>query len=123
MPDGNPKVVVVEDDASMGQAIERILRTGNCEPVMFGSAEEALASDAAALADCFVVDIRLPGMSGFEFYHQLTLYGEEAPVIFITGHDEPEVRKKAGDMGAICYLPKPFSGRTLLDAIAQALRP
>jgi DNA-binding response OmpR family regulator len=116
-----PRIVVVEDDASMGPALERILRAGGYEVVLFASAEAALEADAAATADCLVLDIHLPGMSGFELYRQLALSGKELPAIFITAHDGPAAREEAEELGARSYLPKPFSGRTLLDAITQAL--
>jgi FixJ family two-component response regulator len=116
-----PIIVVVEDDASMSQAIERILRVGGFAVVMFASAEAALEAGATTTAGCLVLDIRLPGMSGFELYRELVLSGGQPPVIFITAHDEPAIREEAERMGARSYLAKPFSGRTLLDAVTQAL--
>jgi FixJ family two-component response regulator len=121
MPNEPPIIVVVEDDASMRQALERILQAGGFTAVSFASAEEALEADAAA--DCLVLDIHLPGMSGFELYRRLALAGKELPAIFITARDEPAVREEAEKLGgAGSYLPKPFSGRDLLDAITQGLR-
>jgi FixJ family two-component response regulator len=118
-----PTIVVVEDDASMSQALERILRTGGYLGTMFASAEAALEADAAASADCLVLDIHLPGMSGFELYRRLALGGNETPAIFITAHDEPAIREEAERLGGGgSYLPKPFSGRAFLDAVARALR-
>jgi FixJ family two-component response regulator len=116
-----PTIVVVEDDASMSQAIERILRAGGFEAVVFASAEAALEAGAET-ADCLVLDILLPGMSGFELYRRLVQCGSEAPVIFITAHDDPALREEAQRLGASSFLPKPFPGRLLLDAVAQALR-
>ena len=121
MPSEPPRIVVVDDDASMRQAIERILRMGGLEAVLFASAEAALEAGAAESADCFVLDIRLPGMSGFELYQRLALT-KEAPAIFITAHDGPAVREEAERLGgAGSYLPKPFAGAALLDAVARAL--
>ncbi len=122
MPGEIPTILVVEDDASMGQAIKRILRAGGFEAVVFASAEAAFEADTARTADCLVLDIRLPGMSGFELYRRLVQCGSEAPVIFITAHDETAIREEAERLGARSFLPKPFSGRMLLDAVAQALR-
>jgi FixJ family two-component response regulator len=121
MPGVLPVIVVVEDDASMSQAIERILRAGGFTSVTFASAEVALDSDVATTASCLVIDIHLPGMSGFDLYRRLAMVDEEAPVIFITAHDEPAVREEVERMGACGYLPKPFSGRALLDAVTQAM--
>src|SRR5262245_16041813 len=95
-----PRIVVVEDDPSMSKAVERILRTGGFTPIVFNSAEAALAADAAQAADCLVLDIRLPGMSGFDLYDQLTHAGEAPPAIFMTAHDEPTVRQEAERLGA-----------------------
>jgi FixJ family two-component response regulator len=121
MPGARPSVVVVEDDASMRQAIERILRAGGFAVVMFQTAEAALEGDTTTTADCLVLDIHLTGMSGFDLYRRLKQIGWEPPAIFITAHDEPEVREEAEKIGARSYLPKPFSGRTLLNAVARAL--
>lgn len=122
MPVGKSRIIVVEDDASMSQAIERILRTGGFAPVMFASAEAAVADDAANNADCLVLDIHLPGMSGLELSRRLALEGSKVPTIFITAHDEPAIRDQVERIGASSYLPKPFGGRALLSAIDQAIR-
>ena len=121
MPSKAPRIVVVEDDPSMSQAIARILRVGGFTPIVFDSAESALAADAVQAADCLVLDFHLPRMSGFELYHRLTHAGEAPPAIFITAHDEPTVRQEAERLGARCYLPKPFSGRMLLESVKQSL--
>jgi FixJ family two-component response regulator len=113
-------IIVVEDDTSMGRAIGRILRLGGFASEIFSSAEAALASDTVS-ADCLIVDIHLPGMSGFELYQQLALHEDMPPTVFITAHDEPAIRLEAMRMGAAGYLPKPFRGRTLLDAIHMAI--
>jgi FixJ family two-component response regulator len=119
MPSGVPRIVVVEDDTGMGQALERILRAGGFTAIVFGSAEAVLAAGAAATADCLVLDIHLPGMSGLDLYRQLAPRGDEVPAVFITAHDEPAVRAEAERMGS--YLAKPFSGRALLGAVTHAL--
>jgi len=107
----------------MSQAIERVLNAGGFEAVSFASAEAALEAGAAAAADGLVLDIHLPGMSGFELYRRLAVSGDAVPAIFITARDEPAVRDEAERLGGTgSYLPKPFSGRDLLDAVARALR-
>jgi DNA-binding response OmpR family regulator len=121
MPSELPRIVVVEDDASMSQAIERILQAGGFTAVLFASAEAFLEADTAA-ADGLVLDIHLPGMSGFELYRRLALADKALPVIFITARDEPAVREEAEGLGGVgSYLPKPFSGRDLLHALTRAL--
>jgi FixJ family two-component response regulator len=121
MPIEARTIVVVEDDVSMSQAIERILRAGGFASVAFASAESALEADAATGAGCLILDIHLPGISGLEMYQRLENSGGQPAVIFITAHDDPAFRERAERMGAKSYLPKPFSGRALLDAVNRAL--
>jgi FixJ family two-component response regulator len=93
MPSELPRIVVVEDDAGVTKAIERILRAGGYAAVVFASAEAALEANAAA-ADCRVLDIHLPGMSGFDLHGRLALSGNETPTVFMTALDEPGVRTR-----------------------------
>ena len=76
MPSELPTIVLVEDDASMSQAIERVLQAGGFTPVLFASAEAALEADAADAAGGLVLDIHLHGISGFELYRQLVHSGK-----------------------------------------------
>jgi FixJ family two-component response regulator len=116
-------VVVVEDDESMIQALQRLLRAGGFLPRVFSSAEALLQSGAAAGASCFVFDIQLPGLSGFELWQRLAAGGAAQPVIFITAQDEPSTREAAALSGAFACLIKPFPGRALLDAVRRAIQP
>jgi FixJ family two-component response regulator len=120
-PPGTPVVVIVDDDASMGQAIARMLRFGGYAPVLFCSAEALIASGGAKTADCFVLDVHLPGLTGFELHQQLLRQGATAPVIFISADEEPETGKQAELAGAAAYLAKPFSGHALTAAVARAI--
>jgi FixJ family two-component response regulator len=115
-----PRIVVVEDDESMSQAIERVLRASGFVALTFASAEAALEAGVATASDCLVLDISLPGMSGFDLYRRLVSASVQLPAIFITAHDDPAIREEADRLGARSYLPKPFSGRTLLDAVTKA---
>lgn len=121
MPGELSKVVVVEDDEGMSQAIERVLRAGGFVTASFASAEAALEAGGAAASACLVLDIYLPGMSGFELYQRLASAGKRLNAIFITGCDQPHIRREAERLGANAYLPKPFSGEALLDAVRQAI--
>ena len=117
MQDGHPRtVVVVEDDASMSQALERILRLAGFAPATFATAEELVATRAAEDAICLIIDVQLPGQNGFVLRERLAAAGTLPPVIFITAFDEPDTRAQAQLAGA-AFLTKPFSGRTLLDVI------
>lgn len=120
MADRMLEIVIVEDDASMRQAIERILKTADYDARWYESAEEAIEVDVPMIADCLIFDIQLPGMSGFDLFRTLARSGKPAPTIFITAHDEQNMRAEAERLGAASYLTKPFSGKALLSAIAAA---
>ncbi|TWT94707.1 response regulator transcription factor [Stieleria varia] len=115
-------IVVVEDDPSMRRAIERVLRTGGYKPILFDSAEATLESGVLFRADCLVLDVNLPGMSGFELLEHLIPNGGSLPTIFITSHDAPAFRDRAASLGACSYHPKPFLGRVLLNAVQEAFQ-
>ena len=114
------QVTIVEDDASVRRATERLFRAAGYATASFASAEALLAAKRVDCAECLVIDICLPGLSGFELEARLVEAGISTPVIFITGHDEPHVRQQAERTGAFAYLPKPWAGRTLLAAVARA---
>lgn len=114
------KVVVVEDDQGLGQAIERILRLAGFVPLSFDSAETMLAAGDLNGVSCMVCDVHLPGITGFELRDQLCRQAPQPPVIFISAYDEPESRLQAQHAGAAAFLQKPFSGHELLAAIKRA---
>jgi len=114
-------VVIVEDDSSMSVALDRILRLGGYRSRAFASAEALLASDAAGEAACLVVDIQLDGMTGFELYEHLRSTSTARPVIFMSALDDATSRRRAAAAGAVVFLAKPFSGRSLLEAVRRAL--
>ena len=120
MPGRNLKIVIVEDDPSMRQAIERILHTAGHNAKVYESAEAVVDMEAVMTADCLILDIELPGMSGLELYRTLTRSGLTTPAIFVTAHDGHNMRDEAERLGAANYLTKPFSGRALLTAVAEA---
>lgn len=117
MADESLEIIIVDDDASMGQAIERQLTASGWKTRSFSSAEDFLDSEAVDSAAFLILDIHLPGMSGFELKHGLAADGIRLPVIFITGHDRPQFRKMAEQVGAIAYLIKPFEGQSMISAI------
>lgn len=116
---GPRTVVVVEDDVSMSQAMERILRLAGFAPSTFATAEEAIASHAVEEAVCLIIDVQLPGQNGFVLRDRLAAAGALPPVIFISAFDEPDTRAQAAQAGAD-FLTKPFSGRTLLETIRKS---
>jgi FixJ family two-component response regulator len=115
-------VIIVEDDLSMNQALGRILRLGGFRTLSYASAEALLAvpgADGAKDAKCLVIDIQLPGINGFALCERLLTMMAIPPVIFMTAFDEPETRAEAARCGALAFLAKPFSGKTLLEAISR----
>jgi FixJ family two-component response regulator len=122
MADGRLIIVIVEDDASMRQAIERLLLAADYNAFSYESAEAVGAVAAATAADCLILDIQLPGMSGFELYQTLRRSGLTISAIFISARDERHVRDEAERLGAACFLAKPFAARALLSAVEDATR-
>ena len=115
-------IIVVEDDFSMNQALERLLSAANWQTKSFSSAESLLDSGEAINALCFIFDIRLPGLSGVDLWRQLVKAGINCPVIFITGHEHPAFQEQINREGAAGYFLKPFSGRVLVEAVSNAIR-
>ena len=111
-------MIVVEDDASMTHAMQRILRLGGFPVIAFASAEEMMKSGVGN-ARCMIIDVQLPGMSGFTLRSRLAAAGNAPPVIFITAFDDPEMRTWAEASGGAALLTKPFSGHVLLDAVRR----
>lgn len=121
MTQGGHEIIVVDDDVSMSQAIERLLAAAGWRVRSFASAEELLASGASAGAAVLIFDIQLPGMSGLALHRHLAAGGPVPPVIFITAQDRPNTRDIARQSGAAAYFTKPFAGRELIQAIHQHL--
>ena len=122
MPLGSQlKILVVEDDEGMREAIESLLDAAGIASVSYASAEALLDSGAVGGAACVVTDLKLQGMSGLQLLDALNLHGPHPPVILITAHDSPAVRSEAASHGAAAFLAKPFLGSALLAAIHSAI--
>jgi FixJ family two-component response regulator len=117
------KVLVVEDDEGMREAIETLLDAAGIESAAYASAEALLAGGAVDDALCVISDIKLPAMSGLELLTELRTRASLPPVIVITAHDAPGVRADAMRRGAAAYLAKPFLGTALLTAITNVTNP
>ena len=115
-------VAIVEDDTSFRRALERLLRASGIEAHTFGSAEEFLNSAMPESHACLILDIDLPGMSGFQLYDHLTTSGTPAPTIFITAHDTGSLWERASRVPNSAYLRKPFVGAELLEAMRSLLK-
>ena len=120
MARGKQQVVVVEDDPGMRQALGRFLRIAGYAPLAYASAEAFIDDQSSSAATCLILDVQLPGITGFDLRDRLSRDGREVPVIFITAYDEPEVRRRAAEGAAVAFLTKPFDGRDLIDAVMRA---
>jgi FixJ family two-component response regulator len=118
-----PLVAVVDDDISVRESLESLIRSVKLEARVFGSAEEFLDAVHPRKADCLILDVRLPGMSGFELQHTLKTRKCKLPVIFMTAHGyDDRVKSEACSDWTVAFLTKPFSEDELLDAVHAALK-
>jgi len=116
-------VVVVDDDISVRESLESLIRSTGMEVRLFASAEEFLKPGRPNGADCLILDVRLPGMSGIELNRHLVARNHRVPVIFITAHgSDDRARAEAASDWTVAYLIKPFSEDELLDAVNAALK-
>ena len=113
-------IAIVEDDASFRRALERFLRASGFEAHTFASAEEFLGSTAPESHACLILNIQLPGMSGFELVDHLAMSVPPPPAIFITARDADSLRERASRIPHSVYLSKPFPGEVLVGDRAFA---
>ena len=113
-------VYVVDDDASVREAVGRLVRSAGWTVETFGSAQEFLASPWADVPGCLILDVRLPGLSGLDLQERLAKSGARTPIIFLTGHGDIPTSVRAIKAGALEFLTKPYADADLLAAIEQA---
>ncbi len=116
-----PVVLVVDDDASLREALRSLFRSVGLQVETFASGSELLQSKLPDVASCLVLDIRLPRVSGLEFQTELAKANIHVPIIFITGHGDIPMSVKAMKAGAVDFLTKPFRDQDMLDAVATAI--
>jgi FixJ family two-component response regulator len=121
MSERRVRVAVIDDDPSVRRALQRILNVMDVSVRGYASGEEFLASLQGEQPDCVVLDLHMPGMSGLEVQEQLNGLAERPPVIIVTGHHEPGMRRRCILAGAAGYLRKPIDGELLRRAIHQAI--
>jgi len=121
MGDERATVYVIDDDASMREALEDLVRSVGLDVRLFASPREFLEIQRPDTPGCLVLDVRLPGMSGLAFQQELAKSGAALPVIFLTGHGDIPMSVRAMKAGAIEFLTKPFHDQDLLDAIHTAI--
>ena len=120
MPGVTSIVFVVDDDVSVRESLELLIRTAGWRPETFASAQEFLSRPRPTVPCCLVLDLTLPGLSGLELQEQLA-ERTEMPIIFITGHGDVPMTVQAMKAGAVEFLTKPFKDTVLLDAIRDAI--
>ena len=118
----NARIAIVDDDRWIRGSLERLLTSAGFRAESFVSAEQYLDVGDHDGVGCVILDIRLPGMSGLELGRRLATDLHRVPVVFISAHDEPQVRREAAQTGAIAFLGKPFDDVELLTAVHRALR-
>ena len=116
-----PIVYVLDDDVSICNSLERLVRSVGLEVRSFSSASEFLDYAPPDRPSCLVVDVRMPGLSGLDLQECLAASGRLAPMIFITGHGTVPMSVRAMRAGAVNFLQKPFEAQEVLDSIHQAI--
>jgi FixJ family two-component response regulator len=114
-------ISIVDDDKSVREAVNTLIRSLGYTTATFTSAEEFLDSGCLCDTSCLITDLQMPGMSGVDLQRHLAANGHCTPVILVTAHPEQSVRKRALDAGAIGFLSKPFSEESLIACLNKAL--
>ncbi|HXJ59938.1 MAG TPA: response regulator [Verrucomicrobiae bacterium] len=118
---GKPRVAVVDDDESVREAIESLLRSVGCCAEGFDSAEAFLLSGRLPAMDCLILDVKMPGMGGMSLQELLGGMKPPLPTVFLTAHGDEATRRQAMQLGAVGFLRKPCSDEALLNAVWLAL--
>jgi FixJ family two-component response regulator len=115
-------VVIIDDDESMRQSLPRLVRRLGFRVGTFVCAEDFLASDGVGQAQCLILDVAMPGMSGPDLKRELAQRGQMIPIVFITGQTDEALRRQLLADGAVECLFKPFHAEALLQALNAALQ-
>jgi FixJ family two-component response regulator len=117
-----PVVFIVDDDVSVRESLELLIRNENWKPETFASAQEFLNHPRRLVPSCLVLDVSLPGLNGLELQKRLALEHIDMPIIFITGYGDVPKTVQAMKAGALEFLTKPINNDTLVSAIRNALQ-
>jgi FixJ family two-component response regulator len=112
-----PLVIIVDDDASVREALTELILSAGFQSVGFSSTRELLDADMLDSPGCLILDVRMPGASGLDLQRQLAQNGNPKPIIFLTGHGDIPMTVQAMKAGAVDFLTKPVRDQTLLDAV------
>lgn len=115
-------IAIVDDDTDTRRSTARLLRLAGFRAETFISAEDYLTAGHHKQTGCIILAVMLPGMNGFELEHRLTAEHNRRPIVYVSARDEPQMHDKAMLSGAVAFLGKPFDERSLLNAVASALK-
>jgi FixJ family two-component response regulator len=115
-------IYVIDDDESVRRSFERLLRSANLDAKTFSCAEEFLNSLRKNETGCIIMDLRMPGLTGFDLQKEIASRGIQMPVIVISASDDAQTRERARELGAVAFFRKPVDDQALLDAIWWASR-
>jgi FixJ family two-component response regulator len=121
MSHATPIVFVVDDDVSVRESLESLIRCEGWQPETFASAQEFLIHPRAQAPSCLVLDVSLPGLNGLDLQKRVSAERTDMPIIFITGYGDVPTTVEAMEAGAVEFLTKPFSDVVLLSAVRQAI--
>src|SRR6202167_3371333 len=116
-----PIVFVVDDDVSVRESLELLIRCEGWQPETFASAREFLARPRGLVPSCLVLDVSLPGLSGLDLQKDIAVERPDMPIIFITGYGDVPMTVQSMKAGAVEFLTKPFGDQVLIDAIRHAI--
>ncbi|MER9263543.1 response regulator transcription factor [Mesorhizobium sp. M0410] len=116
-----PLVIIVDDDASVREALSELILSAGFLPVSFTSTRELLDADVLESPGCLILDVRMPRTSGLDLQHHLAKNGNPKPIIFLTGHGDIPMTVQAMKAGAVDFLTKPVRDQTLLDAVITGI--
>src|SRR3984893_17081692 len=121
MPHATPIVFVVDDDISVRESLESLIRCAGWQPETFASAQEFLSRPRVFAPSCLVLDVALPGLNGLDLQKRIAVDRIDMPIIFITGYGDVPMTVRAMKAGAVEFLTKPFRDEVLLSAIRLAI--
>lgn len=116
-----PLVIIVDDDASVREALCELILSAGFEPAGFSSTRELLEARVLDRPGCLILDVRMPGVNGLDLQHHLTKNGNTKPIIFLTGHGDIPMTVQAMKAGAVEFFTKPVRDQTLLDAVIAGI--
>ena len=121
MSQTTPIVFVVDDDISVRESLELLIRNAGWQPELLATAQEFLARPRVLAPSCLVLDVSLPGLNGLELQRRIAADRTDMPIIFITGHGDVPMSVQAMKAGAVEFLTKPFGDGVMLGAIRNAI--